>query len=410
MPRSSDPAGRPERIQAPGLARLPAFSHASATGDLVFVSGTLGTKGDGFELVDDAVGPQTRQALENIGQILEASGCGFSDVVHCRVYLTDMGGFRDMNEAYRGFFSGEPPSRITVGCAALALNAKVEIECVARRPEPPRGVRTQRVARSTGVLEHDGEHVYWESVGEGDPLVLCHGAGGNHAIWFQQVPWFARTRRVVTWDHRGFGRSTDRAEESGPDAAVRDLRTLLDQLQIQRADLVGQSMGGWTVLGFALEHPERVRSLTLADTLGGITSPEIAVRQQELLGRSGGLDAGSELGLHPALDATLRDRDPARAYLYQMLGGFGEPSLARIAPRLFAKHHAAARLKDLDVPVLCIVGDRDPLFPPALVRAAAGLLTDSRVMEIPGCGHSPYFEAPDVWNAALLRFLESIDG
>ena len=132
------------------------------------------------------------------------------------------------------------------------------------------------IARETGFLERDGERIYWESLGAGPPLVLCHGMGGNHAVWFQQVAFFARDRRVVVWDHRGFGRSTDRAGRSGPEVAVADLRALFDHLALKRVDLVGQSMGGWTALGLALESPARIRSLVLADSLGGIHAAEIA--------------------------------------------------------------------------------------------------------------------------------------
>jgi pimeloyl-ACP methyl ester carboxylesterase len=70
--------------------------------------------------------------------------------------------------------------------------------------------------RETGFLEREGERIYWEAIGEGPPLVLTHGAGGNHAVWFQQVPRFARERRVVLWDQRGFGRSSARGGPNTP--------------------------------------------------------------------------------------------------------------------------------------------------------------------------------------------------
>lgn len=263
------------------------------------------------------------------------------------------------------------------------------------------------LARRFGSVESGGERLYFECVGDGDPLVLCHGAGGNHAIWWQQVPVFAGRRRVLTWDHRGFGRSTDRAGASGPATAVSDLRAILDHVGIERAHLVGQSMGGWTALGFALAQPGRVRSLVLADTLGGISSPAIDRHQRELLGRTGAnpLAAVAELGRHPAIDDALGERDPARAYLYQMLGAFGEPDLARIAPRLFATRHAIEDVQQLRIPLLFVVGERDRLFPPALVRSVAELLPAARVVEIPGCGHSPYFEDAAGWNEAVGEFL-----
>ncbi|MEN8184491.1 MAG: alpha/beta fold hydrolase [Myxococcota bacterium] len=409
MPRAPRDPSTPQRIEAPGLARLPAFSHASIGGDLICVSGTLGTRGDRFELIEGGVGAETRQTLQNLGRILEAAGAGFEDILHCRVYLTDMTAFQEMNRAYLEFFPGAPPSRITVGCSALALGASVEIECLALRPGS-RPAGRAGIARHSGFVEVEGERLYYESLGTGEPLVLCHGAGGNHAVWYQQVPVFAGGHRVVSWDHRGFGRSSDHAGHAGPEAATRDLTAILDHLGIESAHLVGQSMGGWTALGFALAHPTRVRSLTLADTLGGITTAEIAslLEAPRAQLRAGAPRAG-ELGHHPALHDSLVERDPARAYLYQMLGGFGEPDLARVAPRLFATVVSPDALAQLQVPVLFIVGDRDPLFPPAAVRRAAELIPDARIVEIPGCGHSPYFEAPDAWNATLEQFLAACE-
>ncbi len=124
-----------KRINAAGVGRLPVFSHAVHAGHFLFLSGMLGTRGDSFELAEGGVGAQTRQALENIGKILAAAGADFDDLVNLKVFLVDMTKFREMNEAYASYFSSEPPSRITVGCNALALGAAVEIEAVAYRPE-----------------------------------------------------------------------------------------------------------------------------------------------------------------------------------------------------------------------------------------------------------------------------------
>jgi 2-iminobutanoate/2-iminopropanoate deaminase len=120
----------PRRVNVDGLDRLPAFSHATVAGDQVFVAGQLGTV-PGTMTVSGGVGAQTTQALRNIEAILAECGCAFADVAKVNVYLTDMATFDEMNDAYLAVVGEDPPARITVGCAALALGAAVEIDCVA---------------------------------------------------------------------------------------------------------------------------------------------------------------------------------------------------------------------------------------------------------------------------------------
>jgi pimeloyl-ACP methyl ester carboxylesterase len=261
------------------------------------------------------------------------------------------------------------------------------------------------IHRTTGFCETDGERIYYESVGDGEPtLVLCHGAGGNHAVWYQQTPVFGRHRRVISWDHRGFGRSSARGGATRPELAVRDLGAVLGAASVSGPiDLVGQSMGGWTALGFTLAEPVRVRRLVLADTPGGIMTAELVAALRSIGPRP--LTATGVLGSHPALGASLVARDPARAYLYQMLGAFGEPELATIAPALFGTLIADERLAALTDRVLFVVGSEDALFPPAAIRASAAKVPGACVIEIPDAGHSPYFEQPEAWNRAVAEFL-----
>lgn len=266
---------------------------------------------------------------------------------------------------------------------------------------------TEHLTRRTLTVDHDGESLHVEVVGTGGvPLVLSHGAGGNHAVWFQQVMHFARHRTVVVWDHRGFGRSTDRADRTGPDVAAGDLLAICDHLGLDEAHLVGQSMGGWTVVGAALRRPSLARSLVLADSLGGFRSDAV----DRALAEAPDIDArarrGDVAGLHPALDPSLLDRDPGRALLYQQLGGVGTADATTVIGRLLATSHDATDAALLTCPVLCVVGERDPLFPPAAVRAVAAMLPDAEVAEIPGAGHSPYFEDPSRWNEVVAAFLD----
>ena len=125
---------RVRKLNVPGLARLPAFCHATVVGDQVFVAGMLGAAPDTDELVPGGIGPQTEQTLRNIEMVLAACGCTLADIAKVNVYLTDMDRFAEMNRAYLAVMGDDPPARITVGCTGLALGAMVEMDCTAFVP------------------------------------------------------------------------------------------------------------------------------------------------------------------------------------------------------------------------------------------------------------------------------------
>ena len=123
-----------KNVTVDGLAKLPAFCHASIAGDFIYVSGTLGTKPNSMELVEGGTGPQTTQTLRNIEIILKACNASFANLVKVNVFLADIETFADMNQAYLAVIGSDPPARITVGKADLALGAAVEIDAIAYAP------------------------------------------------------------------------------------------------------------------------------------------------------------------------------------------------------------------------------------------------------------------------------------
>jgi 3-oxoadipate enol-lactonase len=264
----------------------------------------------------------------------------------------------------------------------------------------------------TGRVEHDGESLYYEVIGDpagagADTVVLTHGAGGTHASWFQQVPALtAAGYRVVTWDSRGFGNSTCRTGTVGADLAARDLVAVLDAVGADRIDLVGQSMGGWWVTAFTIAFPARVRSLTLANTIGGLFTPELHRHFRGLM-KAAPVDA-PRMGGHSAVSAQLAVRDPALAFLYQQLDSFHEPPFPQVMRALTGWEVTHDQLNATRVPVLVVTSPEDQLFPEPMIRAGAARLNDARVVEIAKAGHSPYFERASEFNAALLAFLADI--
>lgn len=124
-----------KKITVAGLARLPAFCHAVIAGDFIYVSGTLGAKDDKLELVEGGIRAETKRTLEIIRQILEACNADWTHLVKVNVFLKDMTEFAVMNEVYCEIMGDDPPARITVGRADLALGAAIEMDAIAYKKE-----------------------------------------------------------------------------------------------------------------------------------------------------------------------------------------------------------------------------------------------------------------------------------
>jgi reactive intermediate/imine deaminase len=121
-----------EFLSAPGAETLSLpFSEAVRVGDMLYLSGQLGIVPGTSELVPGGIGEETRQAIENIKAILERNGSTLDRVVKCTVFLADINEWPNMNEVYRTYFPKAPPARSAVAASGLALNARVEIECIA---------------------------------------------------------------------------------------------------------------------------------------------------------------------------------------------------------------------------------------------------------------------------------------
>ena len=261
---------------------------------------------------------------------------------------------------------------------------------------------------SHGFTDSGGEQIYFECWGDGDEtVILGHGLGGSHAVWYQQVAFLSPHYRVITWDQRGFGNSTRSTGIIGPVPAVEDLARVLDHLEVERAHVIGQSMGGWSALGFAINQPDRVASLVLADTTAGIFTPHI---RQTLAAYGSAIAAGAPpdempLGFHPAIGTQLLDEDLAQAFLYTQLGSLTDPPTpAEIMPLLTNTDNTEGA-SHLTCKTLFVVGEYDPIFPPQMIESAADLTGDSQVAVVENTGHSPYFERAGRWNDIVAAFL-----
>lgn len=254
---------------------------------------------------------------------------------------------------------------------------------------------------------HASVSIYYETFGElsgaHPAVVFAHGAGGNRLSWWQQVPVFAERHRVLAFDHRGFGRSACAVDEFHPRHFADDLRCILDAAGVDRAALVCQSMGGWTGLRLAVEHPERVAALVLCGTPGGLMTREVL----DAMRRIGQRTEGEGIRANAALAPDYPRRRPDMTLLYDQINGLN-PGLPPAALARLGDERARidpARLEGYAVPTLLVAGQHDALFPPEALREVQRAIPGSEWCEIPRAGHSTYFEEPQRFNEVVADFL-----
>jgi 3-oxoadipate enol-lactonase len=240
----------------------------------------------------------------------------------------------------------------------------------------------------------DEAEIYFETYGEGPAVIFVHGSGGNHLSWWRQIPTLSQHFRCVIFDQRGFGLS--RATTMSDDGMIDDVTRLMDHLRIERAHLVGQSLGGRTCLGFALAHPDRVNGLVLAATLAGIADPLIAQAMASVDPAPSGL-------MERALSQRFRAEQCDLTFLYHEIEALNH--VAGDPPPVGSAVFQRGELAKLGVPTLFIVGTEDPVAPPQAVRLAATLISGARCEVVADSGHSVYLERPEAFNRLVQSFL-----
>jgi pimeloyl-ACP methyl ester carboxylesterase len=228
----------------------------------------------------------------------------------------------------------------------------------------------------------------YQVTGAGTPLLLVHGLAGSCRWWAKNVPDLSRSFRVYAIDLIGFGRS--RARRTAPrfvlDEAAAILLAFMDRMDIERASIVGHSMGGHIAVMLAAEAPERVARLVLVDAA---VLPIGRGRPGHLVGLSTAF-LRFPIGFLPVLIL-----DTLRA---------GPATIWRAARELLASD-IRDTLRRIDAPTLIIWGERDTIVPHRLGYELAASLPGATLLVIPGAGHNPMWERPKPFNRAVLDFL-----
>ena len=252
--------------------------------------------------------------------------------------------------------------------------------------------------------------LHYVEAGTGDPLLLVMGLGGDHLAWGLQMPVFAQRYRVIAFDNRGVGQSDAPDEPYTTRMMADDAAGLLSALGVERAHVIGLSMGGMIAQELALNHPARLWSLQLHATYarpdGYLRALVAAWRTvRAALGREEALrtmalwlftpDAYNE---RPQLVENLLQTALANPYP-QSLTGFLRQTEAVLA------HDTLDRLGAIRYPTLVSVAEQDVLVPPRFSHELASRIPGAELVVIPGSGHVALWEHPDAFTETCLTFL-----
>lgn len=264
------------------------------------------------------------------------------------------------------------------------------------------------IAQESGMLQLKDGALYYETMGEGVPVVFLHGGFGDRRMWNDQFAEFAKYYSVVRYDQRGFGKSQKPTAAYSP---VSDLEMLLDHLKIDKAHLVGNSMGGYLAIDFAIQKSSRVRSITVvAAGPSGLESPkEDTDRMMAVfkIAKDEGLNKATELWIQNPMVAVTSKLPKTGPLLKTMIEDNASIFEMRYWPFEQSNPPAVKRLNEIKVPSLVIIGDKDtPAVQTAAEAAATGIAGAKKVTMKDG-DHLPQMDNPEEFNRILKEFLST---
>lgn len=266
----------------------------------------------------------------------------------------------------------------------------------------------------------DGVRLWYEETGSGPPVLFIHEFAGDHRSWEPQVRALARRHRCVTYDARGYPPSDvpEEPERYSQEQAVADAVAVLDHLGIERAHVVGLSMGGFCTLHLGLRHPERALSLTVAGCGYG-AQPDLRERWQaetEASARSfeteGAAATAERYMLGPArVQFQRKDRrgwEESKRWLAEHSAVGSALTLRGVQMRRPSLYHLIDRLKSLEVPVLLVTGDEDEgcLEPNVMLKR---MISTAALAVLPRTGHACNLEEPALFNRLVLDFVAAVE-
>ena len=243
---------------------------------------------------------------------------------------------------------------------------------------------------------------YRDTGGNGVPVVFMHAATGSSRVWDFQIPAFtAAGYRVIAFDRRGFGRTTLAPGGVQPGTAADDLHALMDQLKIDRPHLVGTAAGGFVSVDYALSFPQRLRSLVIANSIGGVQDEDYLELGRRIRPPAFNALPADVRELGPSYRASNPDGTRRWLELERTNRSEGPPPPAQT----MRNRITFALVETIRTPTLLLTGGADLYAPPPVMQLFVKRIKGSESVVVPEAGHSTYWEQPEAFNRAVLAFI-----
>ena len=264
---------------------------------------------------------------------------------------------------------------------------------------------------------NDDVTLFYEVTGSGQPIVFVHEFGGDYRSWYRQVAVLSKTHRCITYSARGFLPSEvpkDR-NQYGQAQSTADLLTLMDHLEIAKAHVVGTSMGSFTSLDFALNHTDRVATLTLVgNSSGPRDAKEQASYRENWVGHEmklrqiqGGDGAVAGLEGDPAYQSFQRDEPEGWAIYASNLRGQSADGAINVLATLhwnrISLFAIEAQLQALNIPTLLVTGEEDYYLVGETNEFLESVLPNAHRHHFEGTGHLVNIERAEKFNLVLTK-------
>ena len=260
-------------------------------------------------------------------------------------------------------------------------------------------------------IEVNDVRLEYREQGNGLPVIFLHAFALDQTMWDEQIATLKDNYQVISLDSRGFGQSSVVPGTSRMSDMAADVRGLMRARSIDRAVLVGLSMGGYVALSFMRSYPEAVRALVLADTRAGADSEEARanrLRSAEKAEREGAAVIADETTPKLLGETTKETRPEIVRRVHAIQSGNPPAGIAAAQRGMAARPDSTDLLATIAVPTLVIVGAEDTLTPPTEAEAIHKGIPQSQLVVIERAGHLSNLEQPDAFNDALRNFLATL--